>query len=252
MTSFQSYPMQYCDRCHGERPHSKAGKCLAMHRTTPLATVTPLKRTPLKSVPAFKTTQQNDCGCTAPCETGCVLYGGTVTGPQPKTQRPKLAQPKPRRTFDQSKVRAAVAALLAGELTIQQGCRDVGCDAEYLHRRAWTAAKNAVSKRDDGRCQYPGCVNTEWVKDTQHRIGRGSGGTSNPLVAYYLPNLITLCRTHHRHITVNPEHGYSLGLAIPRGVVHDPAHVPAQTVDGLVMLHSDGTRELISPPGDAA
>lgn len=244
--------MQYCDRCRGSRPHSTNGKCMAMHRTTRLATVTPMKRTPLKSVPTFKTRQSNDCGCTAPCETGCVLYGGTVTTPEPKARRPKLTQPKPRRTFDQTKVRAVVAALLAGELTVQQGCRDIGCDVEYLHRRAWTAAKNAVSKRDDGRCQIADCVTDGWVKDTHHRIGKGSGGASNPLVAYYLPNLIMLCRTHHRWVTENPTEATALGMVIPRGIVHDPSHVPVQTIHGLVMLTADGGRRIVGPPGDAA
>lgn len=229
MGNWQEYPMAYCDRCKGQRPHSTNGKCLAMHRTTPLRVVTPMKRTGLKSV--------------APPRLTCAEAEAVIA---------KADGPKPRRIHDQTKVRAAVVALLAGEVTLQQAARDVGCDVDYLHGRAWKAAKDATSKRDDGRCQYPTCAGDGWVKDTQHRIGRGTGGSSNPLVVYYLPNLITLCRTHHRHITENPEHGYSLGLAIPRGVVHDPAHVPALTVDGLVMFNPDGGRQIVSPPEDAA
>jgi hypothetical protein len=213
--NWQEYPVQWCDRCRGMRPHSTNGKCMAMHRTTQLATVTPLKRTP----PANVT---------------------------------KLHAPKPRRNYDQTKVRAAVAALLAGEATLQQAARDVGCDTDYLHGRAWKAAKDATSKRDDGRCQHPDCVGDGWVKDTHHRIGRGSGGSSNPLVAYYLPNLLTLCRTHHRWVTDNPNPAIALGLVIPRAVVTDPSHVPARTRDGLVMLHRDGTRQIIAPPEGGA
>lgn len=208
--------MQWCDRCQGSRPHSSNGKCLALHRSTRLATVTPMKRTGIAPVTPTRTEK--------------------VASPP---------TPRSRRRFDQVKLRAAVAALLAGEVTLQQAARDVGCNTEYLHRRAWKAAKDAVSKRDDGRCQYPGCTSDEWVKDAQHRIGRGSGGSSNPKVVYYLPNLITLCRSHHRLVTENPTHGVSLGLVIPRGVVDDPSHVPAQTIHGLVMLLPDGTRQVV-------
>lgn len=257
MSLYQSYDMAYCDRCHGQRPHSKRGNCLASHRGTPLATVTPIKRAPLKAKPtrfAVSPFEQNDCGCTTLCQTGCILFGPCPPqAPRPKITKPVKKAPKPRRTFDQARVRAAIAGLLAGELTLQQACRDAGCDTEYLHRKAWQAAKEAISKRDDGRCQYPECDTGGWVKDVHHRITKGSGGSSNPLVAYYLPNLILLCRSHHQLITEDPLLGMQLGLVIPRGgLIHDPAHVPAQTLDGLVLYAVDGSLTIVAPPGESA
>lgn len=256
MSLYQSYDMAYCDRCHGQRPHSKRGRCLASHRGTPLATVTPLKRAPLKTKPArfaVSPAEQNDCGCTTLCQAGCILFGPCP----PQALRPKIAKPvkkaAPRRTFDQVKIQAAIGSLLAGTSTLQQAARDADVDTEYLHRRAWAAAKAAVSKRDDGTCQYPDCTTTGWVKDVQHRIGRGAGGSSNPLVVYYLPNLLTLCRHHHALVTDDPVHGMALGLVIPRGgIVHDPAHVPALTIHGLVLLEGAGRRVIAPPDGSAA
>lgn len=220
MSLYAVYDMQYCDRCHGQRPHSKKGNCLASHRTTQLATVTPIKRTALASFAAVHTK--------------------------------KPTAPKPRRSFDQAKVKAAIAGLLGGVLSLQQACRDADCDTEYLHRKAWAAAKAAVNKRDDGRCQYPDCNTDAWIKDAHHRITKGSGGSSNPLVAYYLPNLITLCRTHHTYVTDNPNAGEKLGLVIPRLPGVDPATVPAHTIHGLVLLTPDGSRTAVNPPDQEA
>lgn len=258
MSLYQEFDMQHCDRCGGSRPHSKAGKCMALHRTSLQRTAsTGLTRTPLKSVspkrlPAIPPTQQNDCGCTTICQTGCILFGPCP----PRAPRLKIVRPtkaaKPRRTYDQTLVRAAVAALLAGQSTLQQAARDVGCDTDYLHLRAWKAAKDATSKRDDGRCQYPDCGSEGWAKDTHHRITKGSGGSSNPLVAYYLPNLITLCRTHHTHVTVNPKAGEELGLVIPRLPPIDPATIPAMTIHGLTLLWPDGERTIIQPDQEAS
>lgn len=256
MSLYAVYDMQYCERCHGQRPHSKKGNCLASHRTSSLqqAASSGLTRTPLKSaspkkkLAAIKPMDQNDCGCTTLCQTGCILFGPCP----PRAPKLKIVrQPtpaKPRRTFDQAKVQAAIAGLLGGVLSLQQACRDADCDTEYLHRKAWAAAKAAVNKRDDGRCQYPDCDTDAWIKDAHHRVTKGSGGSSNPLVAYYLPNLITLCRTHHTFVTVNPKAGEKLGLVIPRLPAVDPATIPAHTIHGLVLLTPDGSRTNVNDP----
>lgn len=235
MSLYQLYDMAYCDRCHGQRPHSKRGRCLASHRGTPLATVTPLKRAEFT-------------------KGGYAAGNKTVSelAPPPPALR---SEKEPPRRYDQAQVRAAISSLLAGLSTLQQASRDVGCDTEYLHKKAWAAAKQATLIRDGRACVYPdnNPFNCHGGLDTQHRMGRGSGGSSNPLVVYYLPNLITLCRHHHQLVTTDPAHGMALGLVIPRGgIVHDPAHVPATTIHGLVLLEGAGRRVITPPDGSAA
>jgi hypothetical protein len=234
---YQEFDMQYCDRCKGQRPHSKRGRCLAAHRTTQLATVTPLKRTEFKG------------GYPAGDKTAADLKA-----PPPALQSPRSRTPKPRRNYNQDTVHTVIAALLNGTTTLQQGCRDIGGDPKYLHKRAWESAKKASLARDGGVCQYPdtdpgSCGGL--TLDCHHRITKGSGGSSNPLVAYYLPNLLTLCRTHHTYVTGNPVAGMALGLVIPR-IVHDPAHVMANTINGLVLLNPDGSRTLVAPSDQEA
>jgi hypothetical protein len=208
--------MAYCDRCHGERPVSTNGKCMALHRTSRLATVTPL-RNRTEKVALVSTT------------------------------------PEPRKRYDQALVREAVSSLLAGLSTLQQASRLVGCDTDYLHKKTWAAAKAAVHARDKGRCQFPGdwCYSDDPI-DCHHRVTKGTGGSSNPLVAYYLPNLIDLCRRHHKYVTENPKAGEELGLVIPRLPPVDPATIPAMTIHGLVLLWPDGERTIIQPDQEAS
>lgn len=229
MSLYASYDMAWCERCRGSRPHSKKGNCLATHRTSGVKST------------AKPAAEEHHYGHDQ-MGVGSVRHKGK----QSECPAPECIDRRPtRRKFDQVKVRAAVAALLAGEVTLQQAARDVGCDTEYLHGRAWKAAKDATSKRDDGRCQHPDHTGDTWVTDTHHRIGKGSGGASNPLVAFYLPNLITLCRTHHRWVTDHPLEATTLGLVIPRGIVTDPSHVPAQTIHGLTFYTADGGRRIV-------
>jgi hypothetical protein len=245
---YASYDMQWCDKCHGQRPHSKRGRCLSAHRAAPLATVTPMKRTQWET--PKQESQYAELNRLAELTDEERQQLSAPSPAYPRTPKPPIKVTAPaRRKFDQPKVRAAVASLLAGEATLQQAARDADCDTDYLHRRAWTAAKDATSKRDDGACQYPGCTTEGWIKDTHHRVTKGSGGTSNPLVAYYLPNLITLCRHHHQHVTLNPTAGETLGLVIPRLPPVDPATIPAYTIHGPVMYEGAG-RRLVAPPGD--
>lgn len=46
MSLYRSYDMAYCDRCKGERPHSRRGRCLASHRTSLLRRGERLRYTP--------------------------------------------------------------------------------------------------------------------------------------------------------------------------------------------------------------
>lgn len=223
MSLYQEFDMQYCDRCKGSRPHSKRGRCLATHRTAPLGKLATFKGE------------------------------STLLNPHLLALRESLAaEPKPRRSYyNQDTVRVVVAALLSGATTLQQGCRDIGCDPKYLHKKAWAAAKKAVHERDSGQCQFPECTVTGAL-DCHHRITRGAGGSSNPLVAYFIANLISLCREHHKWCTENPLRATGWGLVIPHAMVHDPSYVMVQTRDGLLFLDPDGGRTLVAPPDQEA
>jgi 5-methylcytosine-specific restriction endonuclease McrA len=97
--------------------------------------------------------------------------------------------------YDQEQVRVAIEQIRAGSVSIAQAAREIGCNCNYLGRRTWNAVKRDVSQRDGGLCVSCGLA----AVDAQHRIARRSGGTRNPLIAYGMANVISLCRScHHR------------------------------------------------------
>jgi len=67
------------------------------------------------------------------------------------------------------------------------------------------AVKHEVSKRDQGKCQWPGSTNTRYV-ELHHKIPRLMGGE------HTVQNLTTLCSAHHRahHFTQ-----VAIGFAVP-------------------------------------
>lgn len=58
--------------------------------------------------------------------------------------------------------------------------------------------RNAVIKRDNGKCQYPGCRRKKGVQI--HHIIRWADCYD---LRYSINNGICLCRTHHKKITGN-------------------------------------------------
>ena len=72
-------------------------------------------------------------------------------------------------------------------------------------RRISPRLRRALRLRDDG-CRFPGCTNR--LTDAHHVVAWIDGGATN------LPNLLSLCRTHHRFVH---EHGYRVVVAGSRG-----------------------------------
>lgn len=77
---------------------------------------------------------------------------------------------------------------------------------------------------------------------TQHRVGRGMGGTRQMWVNQPA-NLITLCGSGttgcHGWVEANPWEAMRLGLSVSRYA--DPQTVPVHTWRGLLWLRNDGT-----------
>lgn len=125
-----------------------------------------------------------------------------------KRRRLENGLPDRRVQFDQQQVDEVVARVLAAEITIVQGAREIGCNDNYLGRRAWNTAKKAVFMRDDGRCVCCGSA----AVDVQHRIRRGSGGSRDPKIAYGMSNLIALCRHCHDIAEARDEYMRAMGM----------------------------------------
>ena len=138
----------------------------------------------------------------AKCDTATRARG------EQKRRRIENGLPDRRKKFDQQQVEEAVARILAAEITIVQGAREIGCNDNYLGRRAWNAAKKAVFKRDGGLCV---CCGGE-ACDVQHRIRRGSGGSRDPRIAYGMSNLIAMCRHCHDIAEARDERMHAMGM----------------------------------------
>jgi hypothetical protein len=91
------------------------------------------------------------------------------------------------------------------------------------------AIRRSVLRRDQGRCQVPGCRHATWV-DVHHVVPREEGGGHEP------ENLVTLCGAHHR--------------ALHRGTLV----IERSDAGALVFRHADGTsygQELDAAAADA-
>ncbi|WP_076124814.1 HNH endonuclease [Mycobacterium sp. IS-836] len=101
--------------------------------------------------------------------------------------------------YDQNLVREVIDRIRAAEITIAQGAREIGCNANYLGRRAWKETKAAVIERDKS------CVmcSVADALDVHHRINRGAGGSARPEISFGMANLIALCRRDHSWVTDN-------------------------------------------------
>ena len=173
-----------------------------------------------------------------------------------KRRRLENGLPDRRLHFDQQQVEEAVARILAAEITIVQGAREIGCNDNYLGRRAWNAAKKAVVKRDNGLCV---CCGAEAV-DVQHRIRRGSGGSRDPRIAYGMSNLIALCRRCHDLAEARDERMHAMGMWLNtwQKPELEPVMLASPGGSGLTVylaadgLGPDGTGYLLSAPEVAA
>jgi hypothetical protein len=133
----------------------------------------------------------------------------------------------------------AVARILAGEITVAQGARDTGCDPDYLEDLAWKAAKAAALLRDGYRCLYSGHP----ADDVQHRVARGMGGTADPVIAFGLVNLVSMCRPCHRVAESRDMGMYEMGYWRWQG--ENPALVPVM----IFSEHGSGMTVWLTPDG---
>lgn len=119
---------------------------------------------------------------------------------------------------------------------------------------ALARSKQLVRARDQMRCFI--CEHSvAWEPgEVHHRIGRGMGGTSRPVVNSPA-NLILLCRPCHAGITAerSPD-AERLGYVIRRRTGVDPAAVPtySRRYQGWVLLTEDGGIEHLTEPDRAA
>jgi hypothetical protein len=146
--------------------------------------------------------------------------------------------PDPRVRHDQTVVRAQIALVRAGEKRIVEAARTIGCNPNYLGRRIWRETKVDVKARDGQACCI--CRTVEDQLDVHHRRNRGAGGTSDPLISFGFANLMTLCRTCHDRVGVNPAAAREQGWAVPS--TRNPAEVPVWLGGiGFAFLNTDGS-----------
>jgi len=81
----------------------------------------------------------------------------------------------------------------AGLLVVEQDCVGNVLDIGRKTRIIPVAMARALSIRDGGCCQFPGCCNTRYVEG--HHIKHWADGGETQL-----ENLVTLCRYHHREL----------------------------------------------------
>jgi hypothetical protein len=115
---------------------------------------------------------------------------------------------------------AAVALVLAGESTVAEAARQFGCDPAKVDDLAWVEVRSAVFEFWSWTCLN--CA--ELAQDVHHRLPKGAGGTSDPLIAFGRANTCPLCRRCH-----DLAHKLDPDL-IDRGFLlttdQDPAEVP--------------------------
>jgi hypothetical protein len=132
----------------------------------------------------------------------------------PKAEAPARLRAKP------GSMTAAVALVLAGEVTVAGAARRCEVDPAKLDARAWAVVKADVLEFFSWTCLACG----EMACDVHHRVRRGTGGTADPVIAFGRVNLAPLCRhDHDRCHAGNPE---MLDRGFQLRTVQDPARVP--------------------------
>lgn len=153
-----------------------------------------------------------------------------------KRSRSLNGLPDRRIKYDQGRAQEVIASIRAGELTIAQGAREIGCNPNYLGRRVWNETRRDVLKRDGEQCAVCG----ERAGDVHHRRRRGSGGSSKPTIAFGWANLISLCRIDHSWVHASRAEALEMGLVLEESDV--PAKVPVlHRTRGSLRLLDDGT-----------
>ena len=108
-------------------------------------------------------------------------------------------------------------------------------------RRISPRLRRALRLRDDG-CRFPGCMNR--ITDAHHVVAWIDGGATR------LPNLLSLCRRHHRFVH---EHGYRVVTGSPdeppRFFRRDGEPVPL--ADGAVRVKLESEAHASGPIPDA-
>lgn len=116
--------------------------------------------------------------------------------------------------------------------------------------------RQTILDRDHYRCQRCGAnVDAGFLGySLQHRIARGSGGTSDPIIARP-SNGLTLCGSAttdcHGWVESHNTEAERNGWAVASWA--DPTSVPVKTMDGWVLLNDRGTAwPTATPPGGDA
>jgi hypothetical protein len=164
--------------------------------------------------------------------------GGWHVKNPPSAPKPAKADrsPSPR-----GSVKHAVGLVLAFRLPVAQAAALTGADPGSVEAAAWAAVKQLVRDRDSHTCLNCGRPGT----DVHHRVRRGMGGTADPLIAFGMANLVTLCRRRCHvlaHKTDDPEmaaKGFRLETR------QDPAAEPLT----LAGEHGSGAMIWLDPEG---
>lgn len=161
--------------------------------------------------------------------------------PKPRARAPRAAS---------GTMKGAVVLVLAGQATVAQAARELDVDPGRLEERCAREFRRICMERDNWTCQECGAVATE----VQHRVARGAGGTSDPVVAFSPANGVGLCGDSHRLAESRDQEMHDRGFWLRQD--EDPAGVPvrARTEYGheVRWLRPDGTVSLTGPAEVAA
>lgn len=155
---------------------------------------------------------------------------------------------------DSPRARAAAAAIANRQRSIENGSPAYR-GLEDLSKRARTGdgsfsprTRAIITERDRGHCAR--CGVTAGLT-FQHRINRGMGGTSDPVISSPA-NGILLCGSGttgcHGWVEANPEAAEKLGYAVPTYL--DPATVPVWFWGHGWMFVASGRAHAQHPPED--
>jgi len=103
-------------------------------------------------------------------------------------------------------------------------------------RLLYRAAGDVVDARSGGRCEI--CRNAH-ATEHQHRIRRGTGGSSRNPAIHRVSSLLHLCQPCHHDADHHPDR-FDLGWSVRRG--NDPAAQPVLLGGEFWLLADDGTR----------
>jgi hypothetical protein len=155
---------------------------------------------------------------------------------------------KPQPTVIRTPVADIVNAVRFEGLSLRLAAIESGRTRDELKDLCWRAAKADTFTRD-GRC----CVQCgARADDAHHRLPRAGGGTSLPLVAFGLANLVSLCRRDHDYTETT---GRETGWAYDKGYIlrhgQEPTAVPLLTFQhGWILLGNRGEITPTTPPTD--